>query len=80
MCVQDNTQMVYSLTTLVLLIVISVWYWGRKRFQDGLREESGEASPEWKQDRKIRRLSRVKTQLSKEKVKGRVKRGKKPRK
>ena len=83
MCVQDKTQMVYCLTTLALLIVLFVWYYGRKRFQESLRDESGgrRASLEWKkQDKKIRRLSRVKIQLSKEKVESKVKKGKKPRK
>ena len=65
MCLQDKTRVVYSLTTLIIVTVFMIWYFGKKKFEKSQRDPE-EGSPEWKQSKKIRRLSKVKIQLANE--------------
>ena len=65
MCLEDKTQMVYSLSTLIIITIFLVWYYGKKRFEKANMDPE-HSSPEWKQNKKIRRLSRVRSQLANE--------------
>ena len=53
------------ISTLIIITVFLIWYYGKKRYERSVRDPE-EGSPEWKQNKKIRRLSLVKTQLANE--------------